>query len=152
MNYIWFIPLIFMMVFFSGNSINILAQDESAEPQELPIIIYAEIIIRNPDGTLVTYLEHYFFRVNDPEQFNQFLDEAMKIANVRLVEFLDVTYETIKVHDVQVWRFEQVRTIDSLIVEVSGKPVNFVDFDHEAYLLLKGDERTMIWTILRPLQ
>jgi len=129
----------------------VIAQEDSDDYNPTPII-YAQLAIRDSNGSLVAYLEHYFFQIPDLREFNNFIDYAVTVANSTLVDVNGVTHEMLTITEKTIWEFEQVRTIDVMTVEVFGEPKTFVQFDHEAYVLMPGDERTMIWTILRPVR
>jgi len=129
----------------------VIAQEEPDDYNPTPII-YAQLAIRDSNGSLVAYLEHYLFQIPDLREFNNFIDYAITVANSTLVDVNGVTHEKLTITEKSIWEFEQVRTIDVMTVEVFGEPKTFVQFDHEAYVLMPGDERTMIWTILRPVR
>ena len=115
----------------------VIAQEDSDDYNPTPII-YAQLAIRDSNGSLVAYLEHYFFQIPDLREFNNFIDYAVTVANSTLVDVNGVTHEMLTITEKTIWEFEQVRTIDVMTVEVFGEPKTFVQFDHEAYVLMPG--------------
>jgi len=140
--------ILVVLILFIGISPHVLAQEEP-EDERTPFI-HIELVVRNPEGQLVTYLEHYFFRIIEMEQLNSFIDYTINLSGKKYVDFGGEKYEMIVVKEEKIWDFEQVRTIDELTIAVNGIPTKFVEYDHDAYVLYPGDERTVIWTILRP--
>jgi len=113
---------------------------------------YAESIVRNANGQLVSYIENHRMAVIDVNHLNSILDYEVTLgdADVFATEIDGEVHEWIRMTKPQSFDEPTVRSTTQLGSLVEGSPVIGLSFTHDAYVFDAGDKLTVVWTVVRP--
>ena len=125
------------------------AQSQATENDDTPYI-FVQIIVRNSDGQLVTYLESYRISIVNSDALNEFLDFETKAGKDPVIDLNGQSFQLIKRSRLITFESDTVLATTSLSDSRDDSVVLLAHFDHDGYPVVKGDELTMIWTIIRP--
>jgi hypothetical protein len=116
--------------------------------------VYAQSIIRNAHGQLISYLETFRIGLNDPERLNSVASYEVNFGKKEFVETeIDgIPHQWIKVDRPSTFDAKTVRSTTILGDVIDGKPVAFASFANDGYNIDAGDVLTVRWTIARPVQ
>lgn len=114
------------------------------------IFIFVQIILRNSDGQLVTYLESYRTSIVNLEALHEFLDFETKSGKDPIIDVNGQPFQLIKRLKTITFESDTVLATTSLSDSKDDSIVLLANFDHDGYPVVKGDELKMIWTIIRP--
>jgi len=146
-----FIPL----VLFVGIGTLAFAQTQPATITE-ELTVHAEIIIRDSQGNLVSYLQAYRFDINQEildlvlSQDFETGEEVLGKSSVIVKDGKE--YQVIKIITQDVFNVERFRSWDGIGVSTeSEENADFIRFHHDGIPIIPGDTLTIIWTITKPL-
>ena len=146
-----FIPL----VLFVGIGTLAFAQTQHATITEEQTV-HAEIIIRDGQGNLVSYLQSYRFDINQEildgvlSQDFETGEDVMGKSSVIVRDGKE--YQVIKITTKDVFNFEGFRGWDGIVAETESEGVvNFIRFHHDGIPIKPGETQTIVWTITKPL-
>lgn len=125
------------------------AQSQATDSDDT-LFIFVQIIIRNSDGQLVTYLESHRIAIVNLEALNEFLDFETKSGKDPIIDVGGQPFQLIKRLKTITFESDTVLATTSLSDSIDDSVVLLAQFDHDGYPVVKGDELTMIWTIIRP--
>ena len=113
---------------------------------------YAESIVRNADGQLVAYIENHRMAIVSSVHLNQILDYEILFGDADLIatEIDGVMHQWIRLEKPNYFENATVRSTTQLGSMFEGEPAVAISFTHDAYVLDKGDELMVVWTIARP--
>jgi len=113
---------------------------------------YAESVIRNADGQLVSYIENHRMAIVSPIHLNQILDYEILFGDGKLIatEIDGVMHQWIRMEKPNHFDNATVRSTTQLGSMFEGKHAVAISFTHDAYVLDKGDVLTVLWTFARP--
>ena len=114
------------------------------------IFIFVQTTIRNPDGTLVTYLESSKFSQLNMELLRPFLDFEASRSDDPIVTINGEEYQVIR--RVQSTTFDKDDLVASTSLQdiVDGKLTMLARFAHDGYPVSEGDTMQSMWTFIRP--
>jgi len=126
----------------------------SAQEQEDDGIrfIYAQSIIRNSDGQLVSYLETFRINLLDPQRVSNVADYELNVGEREFVltEIDGIPHQWIKINRPTTFESKTVRSMTILGDEIDGVNVPFAIFSNDGYNIDAGDELTVRWTVAKP--
>jgi hypothetical protein len=116
--------------------------------------VYAQSIIRNAHGQLISYLETFRIGLNDVERLNSVASYEVNFGKKEFVvtEIDGISHQWIKVDRPSTFDAKTVRSTTILGDVIDGKPVSFASFANDGYNIDAGDVLTVRWTIARPVQ
>ena len=119
--------------------------------------VHAEVIIRDSQGNLVSYLQAYRFDINQ-EILDRVLGEFFETGEEVLLGKSSVIikdgkeYQVVKFTTQNVFNVEQNRSWDGITVSIgSEENVNLIRFHHDAIPVKPGDTQLIVWTVTKPL-
>ena len=118
--------------------------------------VHAEVIIRDSQGNLVSYLQAYRFDINQ-EILDRVLAEDFETGEEVLGKSSVIIkdgkeYQVVKFTTQDVFNVEQNRTWDGIGVSIgSEEDVNLIRFHHDAIPVKPGDTQLIVWTVTKPL-
>ena len=110
-------------------------------------IIFVHINIRNSDGQLIAHQEGYKIQVLDLELLNKLLDKQPVVSTVQIG---GQNYEIIQLTNHDKYYSPTVLSNQGIGIVVQGQPQFLVNYNHDGYVVDKGDVVTSVWTIIRP--
>lgn len=125
------------------------AQSQATDSDDT-LFIFVQIIVRNSDGQLVTYLESYRIAIENLGALHEFLDSETKAGKDPVIDVGGQPFQLIKRLKTITFESDNVFATTSLSDSRDGSIVLLAHFDHDGFPVVKGDELTMIWTIIRP--
>jgi len=146
-----FIPL----VLFVGIGTLAFAQTQPATITEEQTV-HAEIIIRDSQGNLVSYLQSYRFDINQEildRVLSQDFETGEDVMGKSSVTVKDgKEYQVVKITTQDVFNSEGFRASDGILVDTeSEENVNLIRFHHDGLPVIPGDTQTIVFTITKPL-
>ena len=128
-----------------------LAQTAGPQPQQQQQVlgIYAQVEVRNSDGTLVSYLETSNVRISDPAQFNKVVDSEIGQFKRTVVNTAGGQVEILQVNETYVHKSPTIVSLNLITLETKDGPKNLVVADHDGFPVVPGDRMTTYWTIVR---
>jgi len=145
--------LIFSIIGIFASSAILIASAQEQEKDDNDIsFIYAQSIVRNADGQLVSYLETFRIGIIEPQRLNNVADYELNFGEKEYVitEIEGIPHQWIKFNRPATFDSKTVRAVTSLGAVEDGQDVTFAVFTHDGYNLDAGDELTVRWTIARP--
>jgi len=147
-----FIPL----VLFVGIGTLAFAQTQPATITEEQTV-HAEIIVRDSQGNLVSYLQSYRFDINQEildivlsQTFVETGEDVMGKSTITVKDGKEYLVGKITTQDV--FNYEGIRTWGGIFADTeSEKNVNLIRFHHDGIPIIPGDTQTIVWTITKPL-
>lgn len=119
------------------------------QPQQQLLGIYAQIVITDSSGNLVSYLETSNVRIGDPTQFNQIIDENMGQFKKTVVSTSSGDVEILQVNDTLVHQSPTIVSLNLISLKTPAGPKTLVVADHDGFPVVPGDRMTTYWTIVR---
>jgi len=116
------------------------------------LTIYAEIVVRNSEGQLVTYLESDRVVIENLEELHNVLDEETRAGTDPIIDVNGKINQLIKRSYLYNFETEIVYSTTSLSYDKDGFISRVIYWDHDGYPVDKDDKMTITWTILRPIQ
>lgn len=146
-----FIPL----VLFVGIGTLAFAQTQPATIAEEQTV-HAEVIIRDSQGNLVSYLQAYRFDINQ-EILDRVLaedfetgEEVFGKSSVIIKDGKE--YQVVKFTTQDVFNVEQIRAWSGIGVSTeSEEDVDLIRFHHDGIPVKPGDTQLIVWTVTKPL-
>ena len=127
---------------------------EGQEMDESISIEYAQLVVRDSDGTLVTYLETSRIREIDSKRIDESINsDSTKIINSEEVKAYGILQERIIFETEPIlYPTESQRGVTILGIIKSGIGLIGATFMNDGYFHLEDDKITVIWTALKPLE
>ena len=119
------------------------------QPQQQLLGIYAQVVITDSSGNLVSYLETSNVRIGDPTQFNQIIDENMGQFKKTVVSTSSGDVEILQVNDTLVHQSPTIVSLNLISLKTPAGPKTLVVADHDGFPVVPGDRMTTYWTIVR---
>ncbi len=124
------------------------AQTAGPTPQQL-LGIFAQIVIRDSSGNLVSYLETSNVRINDQENFNQIINENINQFKKTTVTVQGQDIEILQVNDTLVHQSPTIVSLNLISLKTPSGPKVLVVANHDGFPVAPGDKMTTYWTIVR---
>ena len=118
--------------------------------------VHAEVIIRDSQGNLVSYLQAYRFDINQ-EILDRMLAEDLETGEEVLGKSSVIIkdgkeYQVVKFTTQDVFNVEQIRAWSGIAASTeSEEDVNLIRFHHDAIPVKPGDTQLIVWTVTKPL-
>ena len=145
--------LFFVLTIFVSSQLYLISAE--GQEDESPNIIYAQTIVRDSEGILVTYLETTRIHVVDSRNVEKMInDNRTIIINSEITEKDEklsemVTFEA----KLPSYENEGTRSFTFLGEIFLDRIINFgVSFQSDGYFLEPDDKLTVIWTAIRNLE
>ncbi len=123
---------------------------QTVGPQQQQVLgIYAQIVIRDSSGNLVSYLETSNVRINDPSQFNQIIDDNIGQFKRTVVTTTSGDIEILQVNETFVHPSPTIVSLNLISLKTAEGPKTLVIADHDGFPVIPGDRMTTYWTIVR---
>jgi hypothetical protein len=110
-------------------------------------LIFVQISVRNSGGQLVTYQEGYEIQVLDLDVLNKLLDKQPVLSTMQIN---GQNYEIIQLVYDDKYTSATVVSNQGVGIVVQGQKIFLANYNHDGYLIDKGDTITSVWTIIRP--
>lgn len=116
--------------------------------------IYAQSIIRNAQGQLISYLETFRINLIAPDRINSVASYEVNFGKKEFVvtEIDGIKHQWIKIDRPAKFDAKTVRSTTILGDVKDGKTVSFAAFANDGYNIDAGDELIVRWTVARPVQ
>ena len=114
-------------------------------------LIFAQAIVRNPDGLLVAYMESTKFFELDPAAIQTFLEQEAAEGIDPTITVDGETFMVIKRTHTETFDGFDMKGSTTLYGDIDGEYVFLIRFIHDAYLVEPGDEFTSTWTFVYPM-
>ncbi|MGI0088437.1 MAG: hypothetical protein ACREBI_10860 [Nitrosotalea sp.] len=115
-----------------------------------PILgVYAQIVVHDSTGNLVSYLETDRVKIVDPETFSQLINSNINLFQRSLTSVGGHEIEILKVNDSIVHASPTIVSLNLVSETTPNGKQNFVFADHDGYPVVPGDRVTTYWTIIR---
>jgi len=116
--------------------------------------IYAQSIIRNAQGQLISYLETFRINLAAPDRINSVASYEVNFGKKEFVvtEIDGIKHQWIKIDRPSKFDAKTVRSTTILGDVIDGKTVSFAAFANDGYNIDAGDVLTVRWTVARPVQ
>ena len=137
------IAVLCMVILVSGLTPYAFTQSEEKKIQS-----YAQVVVRNANGQLVTYLELQDFTILDEKLFSQYVNQEISRGDFKTINQDRKALHVIK--KISSLVFENSNVISSSIMADQKNSVilPYGYFSHEGFPVSKGDKITTVWTIL----
>ncbi|TSA16534.1 MAG: hypothetical protein D4R72_06635 [Nitrosopumilales archaeon] len=136
------IAMIFV-IFTAGTVIS--AYGQSIDNGDFSIFVHTNI--RDSDGNLIAYQEGYNIQITDLGLLNKLLDKKPAVSTMQKD---GKNYEIVQLIYNDKIDSPTVISNSGVGIVVEGKNLFLANYQHDGYLLVKGDTVTSIWTIIRP--
>lgn len=113
------------------------------------IFIFVQSTVRNPNGTLVAYLESSKFTDLNMSEMKSFLDFEATQGNDPIIIMDGKKYQVIRRVQSQTFSIDGLVASTMLSDSVDGKPTVLARFAHDGYPVEAGDTLKSIWTFVR---
>ena len=124
------------------------AQTTGPVPQQV-LGIYAQIVVENSSGNLVSYLETSNVRINDVTQFNQIINENINQFKKTTVNEEGQDIEILQVNETLVHKSPTIISLNFISLKTPSGSKILVVADHDGFPVSVGDKMTTYWTIVR---
>ena len=142
-------PVFFVISIILGMMIFANTYVQTSAFVEEKLVASVEIIVRNSDDQLVTYLESDRLTIMDKNSLNQLLDSVASEIDPIIIRN-GAQFQIIKRGDDFVSESYKVISTTKLKNSLSGKPIVVAGFAHDGISTEPGDKVTSIWTFIRP--
>ncbi len=126
----------------------VFAQTAGPTPQQV-LGIYAQIVIEDGSGNLVSYLETSKVRIADPAQFNQILNENIGQFKKTVINDGGQNIEILQVNDTLVHKDSTIISLNLISLKTPNGSKVLVAADHDGFPVVTGDKMITYWTIVR---
>ncbi len=133
----------FVLLFSSGSSF---AQNL---PQEQVLGIYAQVVVQDSSGNLVTYLETSRATIVNESTFNQLVDQNIGQFQVSQINLGGQDLQMLKATESIVHTSSTIVSQNLISLKTNQGDQPLVYANHDGYPVTKGDKVTTYWTILR---
>ncbi len=113
--------------------------------------IYAQVIVRDQAGNLVTYLETSRVTILNTNTFNKEIDDNIGIFDRSVADLNGQQIEILKANETLVQPYPTIVSQNIISVQTPQGEKTLVFADHDGYPAAKGDRVTAYWTIVRAL-
>jgi len=146
------LPIIFIVASVFALGFTLVASAQTPVDRNDIRFAYAESVIRNADGQLVSYIENHRMAIISTIHLNQILDYEITLGNSEILatEIDGVMHEWIRMEKPNYFENATVRSTTQLGSLFDGEQAVAISFTHDAYVIDRGDELTVLWTIARP--
>ena len=148
-------PIIFSAVTVFVLSTVLIAFAQESESDDNGIrFLYAQSVVRNSNGQLISYLETFRINLIDPDGINRIASHEVNSGEKEFVvtEIDGKPHQWIKINRSITFDAKTVRATTILGDLIDGKIVPFALFFNDGYNIDAGDELTFRWTVARPVQ
>ncbi len=116
--------------------------------------IYAQSIVRNSEGQLISYLETFRINLIAPDRVNSAASYEVNFGKKEFVvtEIDGKPHQWIKINRPITYDAKTVSSTTILGDVIDGKEVSYATFGNDGYNIDAGDELTVRWTVARPVQ
>lgn len=122
---------------------------QAGAPAQQIVGIYAQIVVRDSSGSLVSYLETSRVTVADPARFNQLIDQNMGEFASSMIAVGGQGLQILKANETVVHTYPTIVSQNLISMKTASGIENLVAANHDGYAVLKGDRVTTYWTIIR---
>lgn len=134
----------FILLFSTGSSF-------AQTPQESVLGIYAQIVVQDSSGNLVSYLETSHVTILNAEQFNNLIDQNINKFQVSQIDVSGQELQMLKVNQSLVHSSRLIISQNVISLDTPSGPQDLVYAAHDGYPVVPGDKVTTYWTIIRTL-
>jgi hypothetical protein len=134
-----------ILVLSTGNSF---AQTVGTSQQAI-LGVYAQIVVHDSSGNLVSYSETDHVKVVDPARFNEIINANINLFQKNVINVGGQNLEILQVNDSTVHDSPTIVSINLITLDTANGKQNIVIADHDGYPVVKGDDVTTYWTIIR---
>ena len=147
-------PIIFSAVTVFALSTVLIAFAQTPADDNGIRFIYAQSIVRNSEGQLISYLETFRIDLIAPDRVNSVASYEVNSGEKEFVvtEIDGKQYQWIKINRPIKFDAKTVRSLTFLGDIIDGQAVPFVVFTNDGYNIDAGDELIVRWTVARPVQ
>lgn len=141
-----------VLVLSSGNSF---AQTVGPQPQttgtlqQVVLGVYAQVVVHDSSGNLVSYTETDRVKVVDPQRFNEIINSNINLFQKNVINVGGQNLEILQVNDSTMHDSPTIVSINLITLATSNGKQNLVIADHDGYPVIAGDTVTTYWTIIR---
>ena len=121
--------------------------EDTASNQKIYIVVQS--VLRNSEGTLITYLESDKFRFVNHNALAPFLDYEASLGDDPIIIINDKKFQIIKRSQIFKYEVSNVVANTKLSDEVNGNTILLAQFAHDGYPVVPGDELITTWTFIR---
>jgi len=116
--------------------------------------VYAQNIIRNAKGQLISYLETYRVTITNFEALNSIADYEVNVGKKEFVitEIDGIPHQWIKINRPVTFDVRTVQSVTFLGTKINDTWVSCAIFPTDGYSIDAGDELTTRWTVVRSVQ
>ena len=116
--------------------------------------VYAQSIVRNAHGQLISYLETFRINLIDPAGLNSVASYEVNSGKKEFVvtEIEGIPHQWIKIDRPITFDAKTVRALTFLGAVTDEQQLVYVAFLNDGYNIDAGDELTVRWTVARPVQ
>ncbi len=113
--------------------------------------IYAQVVVRDQAGNLVSYLETSRVTIINTLTFNKQINENIGLFQRTVADFNGQQIEILKANETLVHPFTTIVSSNLISVNTANGQKTLVFAEHDGYPMTKGDKVTTYWTIVRSL-
>ena len=147
MKKVSYVLCIFSIIVFSAFSSEAFAQ--TSQPGDDIFFIFVQVIVRNSDGDLVTYMEsNKLIDVNE-KIINDSLEQFSSSMEIPIFELNNVKFQVFIVETITEFNSSTMYTNAYYNVITDEQTYSAAKFQFDSFLTSPGDESTVIWTIAR---
>ena len=127
-------------------------QYSTQEITEDLFVTSVEIIVRNSDGQLVTYLTSDRFVIINSEKFQEFILREANTEKDPLVDIDGNKFQKITRTKSASFKIDEI-IASTILADYEGQTLfAYGYFQHDGYPVSTGDKLTTVWTFLRPIE
>ena len=140
--------IVFVLIMSTGSAF---AQVSQIGIENRVLGIYAQVVVHDSSGNLISYLETLRVTIFDPLTFNNLVDQNMNMFERSVINMGGQNVEILKVNDSIVHTSPTIVSQDLVTMNSANSTKVLVAADHDGYPVIAGDKVTTYWTIVRAL-
>jgi hypothetical protein len=120
-------------------------------PQERILGIYAQVVVQDSSGKLVSYLETSRVTILNTSQFNQLIDQNINQFQASQINISGQPVQMLKAIESIVHSTQTIISQNLITLNTPSGSQDLVYAAHDGYPVVPGDKVTTYWTIIRVL-
>ena len=120
-----------------------------SEPTKTNPYVLAQLVLRNPDGNLVGYIETDKVLTSNSVLLNKYLDG---LPDKKIISMHDKNFQMIQFQwNHEIFSVNHAMGVYSLIPYIGGSYQDVLELKHDGYQVQPGESIQVYYTVIRPL-
>lgn len=124
-------------------------QTAGTSQQSVVLLIYAQIVVHDSSGNLVAYLETPRITVYHQDQLNGLISSNIGMFSRTLIHTGGQNLEILQVNQTTTHPSSTIVSLNLISANTPNGQETLAAADHDGYPVVRGDQVTTYWTIIR---